>query len=431
MGIDSSIFNNVQAPQVNIPSPLDMAQKSMALSQLGMQQMQMARQMRTQSAVQEAYAGNTDPESGQLNRQGFLSSLAKQAPAAAIDYQNQFAKNDKDVADSQAAKLDASQKAYNLTGPAFEYMSKMPEDQRAAAYPQVIQQLKDQGVDTSKMDHPYDPQLFNQYLGTWHQNKDYLANQLVQAQTGKTNTEADQIGISKGAEELGKFNEDVNNPTNRKVTGGLTDIINRSDRIVALANAGAPPNETPQQRTDRLNKIMPQISKEFNISLATIMQGGVPTEGLNKELGTDTVDSALAQLKQRISGTPTGANQAQMIQQYVDTAQHLRNFAAGRLQDITDKSSAAYPYAQKYFPDRMAKIASPLAAPQSGSIVTPGGSGGMVESSANAAGPSSKRTSAATPPGMIRMINPTDKKVYIIPLALKGEAIASGGSVAK
>src|SRR2546423_1895407 len=107
MAIDASIYSNVQAPQINIPSPMDAAEKSMRLSELGMQQAQMHQQMQNQMALRQAYAKNTDPNTGQLNRAGFLSDLGKSNPMAVSQYHSQFAQQDKQQAEAQIANAQA------------------------------------------------------------------------------------------------------------------------------------------------------------------------------------------------------------------------------------------------------------------------------------------------------------------------------------
>lgn len=196
MAIDASIFQNVQTPQINIPSPLDTAQKAMQLSTLGMQQMQMARQMRTQSAMQDALMRNTDAN-GNLDQQGALSSLGQTNPQAAMTLGEQFAQTNKATAEAQAAKVDAAQKTLSFTVPSMHYLAGLPEDQRSAAYPAVMKQLSDAGVNISKMPSQYDPGLFRQIYSMTDQigsqMKDFLANQGAQASTAKTNAEAGAI----------------------------------------------------------------------------------------------------------------------------------------------------------------------------------------------------------------------------------------------
>lgn len=359
MPSDASIFQNAQPIQA--ASPADAMTKALTLSNMGMQNRQMQLQMQTQQAMRDSYSNNSN-EDGSLDREGFLSDIGKVNPQAAIQMSQNFVAQDKARAEATSAKMDAAEKTYNITGPAFEYMAKLPEQERAKVYPNVIQQLKDQGVDVSRMDHPYDPGLFNQYYGNWQQTKGALANQLTQSEIGKNQMDP----MKTGAEELGKFNEDINNASSRKTTGQLINARDRADRVLTLLNSGAQPGETQEQRIARLNKVMPQIGTEVGVSLASIMQGGVPDETLMKEVAPDTLNSRIADLRQKFSANPTAANQGALLDAYGDIAKKLRGFSADRLQQIGERARAAYPYANKYFPDKMDKISSPLAAPSSG-----------------------------------------------------------------
>ena len=426
MAIDPSIFQSVQTPQpVNIPGPLDLAQKAMALSTASMQQMQMARQLRTQSAMQEALAKNTDAD-GNIDQHGAVSYLNQSGMSqAGMQLGSQFAQNDKAQAEAQAAKMDAVQKTLDITGPAFDYMAGMPEDQRAAAYPGVVQQLKNQGVDTSNMDHPYDLALFKQYYSNWVNNKTHLENMNTQAKTQEALANAGAPAPLKiGAEELGKFNEDVNNASSRKTTGSLIDARTRADRIMNILNSGAKPGETQDQRITRLNQYMPQIGTEIGTSLASIMQGGVPSEELNKKLAPDTMGSNLAMLEQKWKAEPTAANQGALLDAYGDVASKLRDFSAGQLQQITSRARAAYPFANKYFPQQMDKIGS-----QIGSQGAPAGKGAPTADAVTAAASSESKAVPLTAADdakalqWLKKADPSSPKAFQIRAALKARGI--------
>lgn len=371
MPINTSIYQTAQPVQA--PSVADSMQKALTISNMGLQNQnaqlanqQAQYQMQGQQAMRQAFADNTD-ENGNLNRQGALSQIAKVSPQLAMQIGQSLTDTDKSKANAQAAQADAASKTYNITGPAFDHLASMPEDQRAQAYPGVIQQLKDQGIDVSKMDHPYDPGLFRQYYGAWQNSKESLANQVSRSEIAKNN----QDPFKTGAEELGKFNEDVNNASSRKTTGSLIDARTRADRVLSLV--GRNPGESDTDYYGRLNQYMPQVGTEVGTSLAAIMQGGVPNESLQKEISPDTVSSKIAALQQKFKSEPTAANQGALLAAYGDIAQKLRSFSAGQLKQITDKSRSAYPYAAKYFPDRMDKIASQIV-PATSQPQTSGGS---------------------------------------------------------
>jgi hypothetical protein len=373
MAIDASIYSNIQTPQANMPNPLDVAQKAMTLGQLGMQQQQMQYQMAQRRAMMQAYADNTDAD-GNVNQQGAVSDLAKMGYGPqAMELQQQVAAQNKAQAEAQTAQMQAMRNKMDVGLPIFDHLlTKVPPEQRATVYPNYMQMLKNEGIDFGNvLPSQYDEGLVQRFYAQSTQQKEALDKALIGANIGEAKAKTAEALANAGApaplklaaEELAQFKDDVANPSNRKITGSLTDAINRADRIATLSNAGAPPNETPQQRVARLNAIIPQIAKEYNVSLASIMQGGVPSDALLKELGTDTFDSGKASAIQKITNDPTGAQQAKFIEQMVGTAQHLRGFASQRLQDIGSRSRAAYPYANKYFSKEMDQIQSPILAP--------------------------------------------------------------------
>src|SRR6185312_93821 len=161
MAIDTSMYGAVQAPQINIPSPLSIAQQQQSLASLGLQNMQTMQAIRTQGAMRQAFANNVD-ENGNLNQQGFLADLGRVNPMAAMEYGKQFNEMAKSQADLQNARLEAANKTLSITGPTFENLNTMTPDQRAQAWPQTLKNLQSQGVDISRMNHPYDENMFQQ-----------------------------------------------------------------------------------------------------------------------------------------------------------------------------------------------------------------------------------------------------------------------------
>lgn len=185
MPIDASIYQNVQ-PIAPSPSPFDTAQKAMQLSQLGMQQMQMARQMRNQSDMQDALMRNTDPQTGQLDQSGYLSTLGKNNPLLAQQETDRVAAQQKAVAEAQSAKVDAAQKDLTFAGPAIDHLASLPEDQRAAAYQGVVKQVAANGVNTSMMPPEYDPEHFRTLVSMWKDSVPGLQNLVAHANMGET-----------------------------------------------------------------------------------------------------------------------------------------------------------------------------------------------------------------------------------------------------
>lgn len=185
MPIDASIYQNSQPTPVKLPDPMEAIQGVMSLRQLGMQ-------YQTQNAVRDAYAANTDPQTGQLNQQGFLAHLGKLAPYAVPQYQQQFAAMNKQQADADAAKADAAEKTLTVTGPAWDYLAGLPEDKRPQAYPGVIKQIADKGIDTSHMPADYDPGLFQQAHDLWTKSKPGLESVLAQANASEKSAQTEK-----------------------------------------------------------------------------------------------------------------------------------------------------------------------------------------------------------------------------------------------
>ena len=381
MAIDTSMYGNVQVPQANIPSPVDMATKAITLNQLGMQnqalqyqRLQQQQQFAAAQSVRQAYSDNTD-QNGNLNRQGFLSDLGKNAYTAGqvTGYQKQFAENDKAQAEAKQQQVETAQRILSITEPALEHLASMPEDQRAAAYQGVMKQVAAQGVPMDQVPPTYDPGWFQQAYVNAKRSKDYLANMnsqadiaSKQAQTAKTISETGEYGspqYKQGAEELAKFKDDIVDASSRKTTGSLIDARNRADRILSLV--GRQKNEPDQQYYARLNQYMPQVGTEIGTSLAAIMQGGIPNESIQEKLAPDTMQSKLAELQQKFQAEPSAANQGKLLAAYSDIAQKLRDFSAQRLQETTDRARSAYPYANRYFSKEMDKISSPILSPGS------------------------------------------------------------------
>lgn len=444
MPIDTSMYANAQPIPVSIPDPMTAVYKGMAMGKMALEQQQLQRQAQTQMATRQAAIDNTDAN-GTLDQLGMTSQLSKTDPIAGQALAATFADTNKKQADAKSAQIDAAQKAESLAVPTAQWLNGMSESNRAKAYPLAMQKLKAQGVNMGDWPDQYDPDHFAQSYKMMTAQlpalKDFLANQATQAttdktnaetgvipsqiaknvaETGKANADTAMVGMGKGAEELGKFNEDVNNASSRKTTGALINARDRADRITSLLNQGAQPGETPQQRVDRLNKAIPQIGQEVTASLASIMQGGAPDDASMKKLDPDTVQSQIANLQQKWTANPTAANQGAILNEYGKIAGNLRDFSQGRLEDITQRARAAYPNAEKYYPDRMDKISAPILSPDASYGAGKGDSGSAPTDQAQ----------SATPPNMIKMMGPGGR-IKMVPLSMKGEAIAAGGSVVK
>ena len=209
--VDTSMYANVRPVQVQLDNPLDIQAKVQNLNTLGMQQAQMGRQMQTQNQVRQAYARNTDPNTGQIDQQGFLSDLGRVNPQAAMDYGNQFSASNDAKAKAQAAQVDAAQKTLSITMPAMQHIASMPsEDQKAAAWPGIMKQLAAQGVPMQAVPPQYDKDWLANAMTTGSQMKDHLDSLQAQANIGKAQAETAKtyqdigmIPLQKNAEAFG------------------------------------------------------------------------------------------------------------------------------------------------------------------------------------------------------------------------------------
>lgn len=391
MGIDASIYQNAQVNPVQFPDPMDVATKALQYQTLKIQQGQMQRQMMTQAAIQNAYATNTDPNSGQVDQNGVISSINKVAPWASGQVADQFAATNKAQGEAYQAKMKAADDAASKVWPVFNALASpdMPEDQRATLYPQYMQNLSDNGVDISKLGTTYDPQTFQQHYAAMKDAlpgiQQHLANQKMQnetpatgqpaanlastqAATNKTNVEAANAQNNPpqkvvAAEELGKFATAVADPSVRNRLGQLAVTQDKADKISYILNAGAPANETPEQRFARLDQMLPQFATDVGVSSAAAMSGGVPDEALIQKVSPDTMNAKIATLKQNYSANPTPSNQGALLSAYGDFAKKLSDYSSSRSAQIVDHLSAGFPNAQKWYPDRMAQIAKGYSSP--------------------------------------------------------------------
>lgn len=203
MPVDASIYQGVNTAPMTMPSVADAAKNAMTLSQLAMQNRQMQLQNQTNQTVNQSYQKNTDPN-GKLNQQAFLSDVGKVNPSAAMQYQQQFSTMGKADAENQKDQADAYQKKFSLISTKLDYLAGMSQDKRAAAYPQVMDQLQQQGV-IKPGDAPaqYDDGWFRQTLATGQKMKDSLDNQKTSADISKTYSDIGQAPAKLNSELYG------------------------------------------------------------------------------------------------------------------------------------------------------------------------------------------------------------------------------------
>lgn len=195
MALDASIYQNLRPVQP--ADPMESIGKGLAMGQ-------QIRQVQDEQAMRDAYAQNTGAD-GRLNQQGFLSDLGRVSPKAAMQYAQQFDKMAKDRAESQNAQMQAAHGILSITQPKMEYLAGMSEADRARAYPQVMQQLEQEGVPMhgvprdAEGNYVYDKGMFQQHLLTGRGTKEALDNRLTQANINKTQAETAWIPQEKQA----------------------------------------------------------------------------------------------------------------------------------------------------------------------------------------------------------------------------------------
>jgi hypothetical protein len=248
MGIDASIYQNVQPLQ--IANPADIQQKAMALSSLGLQQAQQMQTIQQQQGARQAYQDSIDPQTGQLNQQGYLSQLAQINPQMAMDYQSKMTEQAKNAAEAKSAQQDAVQKTISTVMPGMEVLNSMPEDQRAAAAPQYFAQWKQQGVDMpgfptdSDGNHLYDPKLFQAAMQNLNKTKPYQDQQAAAANIANT-----QSGTAKNIAETAKAQAETEKTQsetykrNPDITGQTNDPAKLVPTLVPKEHQAAAFNE--------------------------------------------------------------------------------------------------------------------------------------------------------------------------------------------
>jgi hypothetical protein len=313
--------------------------------------------MQSQMAMRQAFADNVDPQTGQINQQGALSEVGKTYPLAVPQLQSQFSQMDKAAADAQAAKMDAIQKTATVTGPAWEYLAGLPSDQRAQAYPQILQQIQDQGVDTSHMPSTYDPGFFSQTYATWRQMKPSIDAQVAKSEMAKNYAEMPKVG----ATELGTFTTNTLNPSSRTPAGQLYTAQIRAQRLIKTANEGIPANASEEEKIAAYNKLIPQIANMTTMEAAALAQGGAPDEQAMKATGLTSAQSSIAKLRQGMTGNPTSAQLGALLNSYVDYAKAIGGYSNQQRQKIAAAERMGYPNAERYFPKRMDAIQKAVA----------------------------------------------------------------------
>lgn len=422
MAIDTSIYSNIRP--VELPSPLDSAQRSMNLSSLALQNKALARQSQLQDqedsnkqAIKTLYAKNLGPN-GQLNQQAFLSDLSKVSPAVAMDYQEKFAKTGKDTAESQKSKAEALQKQMSIAMPAIEHLAGLSENERAAQFDPVIKKLQVMGIDTSNFakdssgNYLYDPGQFQIAYKTGKSLKDYLENQKTTAEIGKTKADT-----AKSYSEAKKASND-SGPQNKAMQSVVTILESaRGNPAAAQAEKDLYAADKAKSLT-RLygdpNNLDPRMVNLLVSEVSKIAAGGVPTQHELDALNPGTLQGSLASVWSKLSNNPTPANAGAFIKQYQDYSDALSKDAKKVIQD---KYGRVIESRRKQLgEDNYGMLKDQY----------------LNRFNSDESQSASNSTSQYSPPpaGKIRVQSP-DGRIGLIDASQKGEAIAAGGKVIK
>lgn len=209
MPIDASIYSNVQPVKVDMPSPMDAAQKAMTLSELGMRQRQMTYQMGAQMATRKAIADNTD-ETGNVNKQGALSQLGKMGwGQQAMDLGQQFASQDKAQAEARSASADAENKAVGVALPELINLKGASDAQRPLLYHQMLQRLADKGLPMHNVPPDYTDAWLDDTIKKLQNTPTYQDMMLKQSEIAKNTTEANLAPVKLQGEMFGSRSPNV------------------------------------------------------------------------------------------------------------------------------------------------------------------------------------------------------------------------------
>lgn len=197
MPLDASIYNQIKPFQA--PSLTEAAQTAGTLSQLGMQQYQMAQLQ----ATRQAFAANTGSD-GNVDKQGVVSSLSRMGfGPQAMQLGQQFAAQDKARAEAQSAQADAAQKVVGVALPHLENLATVPDDQKPNVYHQMMSELADQGLPMHNVPAEFNQGWLDQTIAKIKNSPAYLAQQVQKSEIAKNQAEAHLAPVKLASEQFG------------------------------------------------------------------------------------------------------------------------------------------------------------------------------------------------------------------------------------
>lgn len=349
MPVDASVYAQFQ--------PTDFGadiQRGLQMKQQRMQNQQLQTQIDTQKAMRDAYAANTNPD-GTFNRQGYLSSIGKVNPQAAIETQKQWNEADKLGAETHSAQIKAADDKVSALLPNIEYIKSAPADQQPAIYAQVRGNLIRQGV-ISQQDAPeqFDPKWLDQQHGVILNTKAYVDQQNTQAQAAKAQGETAMqpvVAANKKAE-TAKIYNDIGDAGDKRLQALKDDLDPNKARGGNLAKSQSVINAA-----DRLGAMFKQFP-DYNIPKAqqtelvsafgAILNGGsAPLQSQMEELVPKSAMGDANSLAAWVTNDPTGQQQQKFMQLLHESVGREREVADNQVKSAQVQRLSAHQLLQK------------------------------------------------------------------------------------
>lgn len=404
MPIDTSIYGNIRP--VETPDLMGAVQKGMALSQLGMQNQQLQQQFQQQQALRQAYAQNTD-QNGNVNKQGVLSTLGKMGLGQMVPETGAtFAKQDKEVSEAKTSQMGALHQQASVVVPHYGYLLSLSDDKAAQIYPEMKQQLQNQGVDTTNLPDSWDRSKIKRGFDVASQYKETIDNRKTMSDVGINETKAPgdraktqaeirhldaetaQLGGGKPlvAEQADKL---AGHEASLHMINDLRSTIaaNKDDfgPIVGRIASSNPYNSRGQEVSALFKKASQTIGKSLEGGKLTDADYAKYQKMLPNQNDTPEVANAKLDQLERMVASQRNAD----LDTYRRVGSNVKNFDLTQAPDIS------------------------VARPKAGSARSIGL--GVREANAGQT---------------IRMVAP-DGSIRLVPISQKGEAIAAGGKVAQ
>lgn len=332
MGLDTGIYQNIR--QVDPNSIPEAYSTGMKLSQLAIQNDKLKQDQADQMALRSSVANNVGAD-GKINQAAALSDL-RGNPNAMMQLQKHFIETNKSTADAQSAQAEAQKKILDMAMPAFNYLMKLPPDQRSKEYGPVVKSMIEKGypadhIQTDQNGMPvYDDETFKRAAGAIlnseayanynktvtdtdiNQQKAPLERAKIAAETNRDQAQANYtanertaaIGDKKDKEQGKAYSELINHLEtfrgNRAAQQASQDVYSANKTLAMVANKD--PNTLTTQDLSLLASEM-----------AKIATGGVPGEHGVQQLMPNNLNTKLAEMQSFLMSKPSDANAAEYI----------------------------------------------------------------------------------------------------------------------